>query len=107
MLNKKPNLKSGKNKDKERKKKRGNQPKWERIDEQKLCNWIFWCSSCHETKAKKKPKEKKRDKNKKPKENKKKDKEEGRKKKRETEKKKVKKGEAKKGYGERKGDTEK
>ena len=41
----KTNLRSGKNKDKEReferKKKRGNQQKRERIDEQKLCNLIF------------------------------------------------------------------
>ena len=62
MLNKKQNLKSGKSEDKEkefvRKKKRGNQQKWERIDEEKLSNWIFWCGSFHETKAKKKEKEK-------------------------------------------------
>ena len=61
----KPNLKSGKKQRSggfERKKKRGNQQKWERIDEPKLCNWIFWCCSFHETKAKKKPKERKRQK---------------------------------------------
>ena len=102
MLNKKQNLKSGKSKDKEkelvRKKKRGNQQKWERIDEEKLSNWIFWCCSFHETKAKKKEKEKEtKTRNKK---ETKKERQEGRnkeKKNRETEKEKVKKGEAKKG----------
>ena len=97
---KKHNLKSGKSKDKrkgfQRENKTGQQKK-EKIDEENLCNWIFWCCSFHETKAKKKEKDRKRQKQ--GSKIKQKRKTKGRKKekkKRETEKEKLKKGEAKK-----------
>ena len=68
MLNKNITQNQQKNKDKKRdfKEKR----RQENIDEGKLCNWIFWCCSFHETKAEKKEKER-RDKNKEAKESKK------------------------------------
>ena len=113
MLNKKPNLKSGKKTKirkgdlKEKRREETNQ------NEKGLMNKNFvieYFDVVLVMKQKQRRNQKKeRDKNKKPKESKK-ERQEGRKKekkKRETEKEKVKKGEAKKGYGERKGDTEK
>ena len=62
----KHNFKSAKkSKDKKKgfpKRKEDRKPKKRKIDEGKLCNWIFWCCSYHETKAKKKEKERKRQK---------------------------------------------
>ena len=59
MLNKKHNLKSGNAKISKKGFQRTRQEtkKRERIDEKELCNWIFWCCSFHETKAKEEPKE--------------------------------------------------
>ena len=101
MLNKKHNLKSGNRTDKKKggwnQKQDRKQQKRENIDEEPFCNWIFWCSF-HETTAKKKENERKRQKQ--GTKESKKERQEGRKKeknKRETEKEKLKKGEAKKG----------
>ena len=73
-----------------------------------MCNWIFWCCSCHETKAKKKEKWKKRQKQ--GTKRKQKERQEGRKKekkKRERQRKRNRKwGRPKKAKGERKRNTE-
>ena len=64
MLNRKHNVKSGNSKDKKRdlKEKTRQETKKEKSLMKKMCTWIVWCCSCHETKAKKKEKMKKRQK---------------------------------------------
>ena len=65
MLNKKHNLKWGNSKDKKKEleRKKDRKPKKEKIlMKKKACNWIVWCCSFHERKAKKKEKERKRQK---------------------------------------------
>ena len=95
------NLEKAKIRKRDLKQKQDRKPPKKKIRKEN-CNWIFWCCSFHETKAKKKEKWK-RDKNKKQKKSKK-ERQEGTKKdknkrerERETEKEKLKKGEAKKG----------
>ena len=109
---KKHNLKSGNSKDKkkelERKKDWKPEKKEKLLMKKKTCNWIFWCCSFHERKAKKKEKQRKKPKQgtKRKQETKTRRNKERKEEKRETEKEKQKKREAKKAKGERKRNTE-